>query len=220
MKNMLRTRVKMCGTTSDKDANKAVLCGVDALGFIFYEKSSRDVSPDTARDIIVDLPPLLDLVGVFVNRQITEVIEIVKYAGLNHVQLHGEESPDYCRKLSSELPSCNIMKAFRVGSTTTREEFSPYNDVVKGFLLDTYVKNELGGTGRVFDWNIVSGLKLQRPVILAGGLNPDNVAAAITTLRPYGIDINSGVETQPGKKDHSRLELLMDRVRRADLDCS
>lgn len=209
---MERTRIKMCGTTNLRDAKKAVQLGVDALGFIFYEKSPRYISPPDAREIIDQLPPFLDLVGVFVNKKISEIVEIAIYSGLNHLQLHGKEDAEFCRKLSKKLPCCKIIKAFRVGEKSVAEEFLPYNEFVSGFLLDTYVKGTTGGTGKVFDWKIIQKLHLQLPVILAGGLHPDNVVSAVSTVHPFAIDINSGVESKPGVKDHDQLSLLVERV--------
>ncbi len=213
---MSRTRIKMCGTTNIEDAECAILAGVDALGFIFFKKSLRNISPEKARKIICRLPPFVDSVGVFVDRDLVEVVEIVEHAGLTHVQLHGEEDSEYCKKLALRLPSCKIIKAFRVGEKSTGRDFLHYNDLVTGFLLDTYVKDKAGGTGEIFDWRIVDKLDLQRPVIVAGGLTPENVTGAIEAVQPFAIDINSGVEIQPGVKDHGKLLLLVEKVRQAD----
>ncbi len=203
-----RIRVKMCGTTRREDARAAVRCGVDALGFIFYPKSPRYIAPEIAAPIIEGLPPFVDRVGVFVNATQEEVIRTAG-CGLSFLQLHGGETPDYCRALRGMLPACGIIKAFRVGEASRPEDFSPYDDCVEAFLLDTHVKGLPGGTGQVFDWSLIEGLKLNRPVILAGGLTPDNMAGAIAAVRPYAVDVNSGVETRPGIKDHDSLARLM-----------
>lgn len=206
-----RTRVKMCGTTRLEDALAAVRFGVDALGFIFYPKSPRYIDPEKASTIFRSLPPFVDRVGVFVDAPFAEVAETATL-GLSFVQLHGNESSDYCRELREVLPSCGIIKAFRVGAESCRDDFSPYEACVDAFLLDTYVKGTSGGTGLVFDWSIIDHLKLQRPTILAGGLSPENVALAITAVHPYAVDINSAIELQPGIKDHPRLQALMQVV--------
>lgn len=206
-----RVRVKMCGTTRLKDARAAVRAGVDALGFIFYPKSPRFIAAEQAAAIIKALPPFVDRVGVFVNATQGEIVGAAQ-CGLSYLQLHGDESPDYCRALREKLPACGIIKAFRVGETTIPAVFSPYNDCVDAFLLDTYAKGIPGGTGKLFDWSLIEGLALQRPVILAGGIAPENVTDAIVAVRPYAVDINSGVELEPGVKDHDRIMRLMQLV--------
>ena len=211
-----RVRVKMCGTTRLEDALAAVRCGVDALGFIFYSKSSRFITPENAKPIIKRLPPFIDRVGVFVNTSHQEVIRAAG-CGLSYLQLHGDEPADYCRALREMLPACGIIKAFRVSEASRPEDFSPYNDCVDAFLLDTYAKGIPGGTGMSFDWSVIETLALQRPIILAGGLTPENVASAIAAVRPYAVDINSGVELRPGIKDHDRLTSLLRIV--ADHTC-
>jgi phosphoribosylanthranilate isomerase len=207
-----RTRVKMCGTTRLEDALFAVEQGVDALGFIFFEKSPRNIDIDRARQIIVELPPFVDRVGVFVNAPIEKILAAAK-AGLSVLQLHGSESVEYCQGIRKQIPHCALIKAFRVGDDSRAEEFAPYNDVVDAFLLDTYVKGAEGGTGEVFDWSIIESLGLERPFLLAGGLTPENVTEAIRSATPYGIDINSGVESSPGIKDHTKIASLLDLVR-------
>ncbi|MGB3210564.1 MAG: phosphoribosylanthranilate isomerase [Desulforhopalus sp.] len=206
-----RIRVKMCGTTRLEDALVAVRCGVDALGFIFYTKSSRCITSEKAAQIIRQLPPLVTRVGVFVNAPTQEVVATAE-AGLSAMQLHGHESVEYCRQLRQQLPSSGIIKAFRVGAESRPGDFTPYNECVDAFLLDTYVEGERGGTGRVFDWSIIRQLKLHRPVLLAGGLSPENIVSAIKAVRPFAVDINSGVEVHPGVKDHTLLEELMQKV--------
>jgi phosphoribosylanthranilate isomerase len=212
-----RTRVKMCGTTRIEDALAAVRFGVDALGFIFYAKSPRYISPVDAAEIIKKLPPLIDRVGVFVNAPIEEVVAAAG-AGLSYLQLHGNESVEYCLDIRQRLPFCGIIKAFRVGEESRREDFTPYNECVDAFLLDTYVQGAKGGTGKVFDWSIIERLKLQRPIFLAGGLSSDNVVSAISEVQPFAVDINSGVESQPGIKDHARLAELLQLVFQISVD--
>lgn len=206
-----RTRVKMCGTTRLEDALAAVHLGVDALGFIFSPKSPRCISQAQAQAIIAQLPPLVDRVGVFVDAPIEEIVACAA-CGLSLVQLHGKESPEFCREVKRVLPYCGIIKAFRVGEESAAADFAPYDDCVEAFLLDTYVKGAAGGTGQTFDWSIIARLHLDRPLFLAGGLTPENVGKAIEEGQPYAVDINSGIETHPGIKDHHRLEALLEVV--------
>jgi phosphoribosylanthranilate isomerase len=211
-----RTRIKICGTTTIGDAREAVSAGADALGFIFTAKSSRNISVDKAREIVAGLPPFVDPVGVFVDRDMREMAEIVREVGLSYVQLHGAEDPDYCRRFAQMAAPCKVIKAFRVGPESREADFTKYNDVVMGFLLDTYVKGQAGGTGLTFDWHLIESFKLQRPVILAGGLGPGNIREAIRTVRPFAVDVVSGIEASPGVKDHIKLHELVSRVRMAD----
>jgi phosphoribosylanthranilate isomerase len=139
------------------------------------------------------------------------VEEIVSYCRLTLVQLHGSESPEYCKNIS-----CKVMKAFAIHDDTESEELAAYSGVVSGFLLDTYHKDLAGGTGQVFDWKLVEQIQPPGPVILAGGLNPENVGEAIRQIKPYGVDVNSGVEYQPGRKDADKLRAFVDEVRKAD----
>lgn len=201
----------MCGTTRLEDALAAVRYGVDALGFIFYAKSPRHISLEQAAQIIKNLPPLVNRVGVFVNAPIKEVVSAAG-VGLSYLQLHGSESVDYCRQIRQQLPFCGIIKAFRVGEESRAEDFTLYDECVDAFLLDTYMQGASGGTGKVFDWTIIERLKLQRPILLAGGLSPENVVSAIAEVHPFAVDINSGVESQPGVKDHARLKELLQLV--------
>jgi phosphoribosylanthranilate isomerase len=211
-----RTRVKMCGITNRYDAEEGVRAGVDALGFIFVEESPRYILPEDAREIIFELPPFVDCVGVFVDRDPVEVEEIIAYCGLSYAQLHGSEEPKYCERLARSSAPCKVIKAFRVSGDSRADLVSPYEEVAQGVLLDTYSKGMAGGTGLVFDWTIISSLNLRLPLILAGGIGPENVREAIDLVRPFAIDVNSGVERAPGQKDYARLHALMEQVRLAD----
>jgi len=208
-----RIRIKMCGITSLEDATAAVEAGVDALGFIFYEKSPRNIDPELARIIIEQLPPFLDTVGVFVDRKRHEVEEIIRFCRLGYAQLHGQESPKYCERLARFAAPCQVIKALRVGTHLQADDIIPYNEHVKGFLLDTYQKGVKGGTGQCFDWSLIQELKLQRDFILAGGLDTENVEEALDAVKPYAVDVNSGVETAPGQKDHNLIREFIRRVR-------
>ncbi len=211
-----RTRIKMCGITRLKDVEAGVAAGLDAMGFIFYKKSPRNVEPDFVRSVIAGMPPFVDCVGVFVDRDREEVEEIVEYCGLSHAQLHGTEDPKYCERVERFVSPCRVIKAFRVGAESKRSDFSPYDNSAHGYLLDTYVKGSAGGTGATFDWGIIESLALQRPMILAGGLSPENVVESIRSVAPFGVDVNSGVEIEPGVKDHAKLAAFVRNVRLAD----
>ncbi len=211
-----RTRIKMCGITNIADAEEGIRAGVDALGFIFVAGSPRYIVPEKVKEIVARLSPFVDMVGVFVDQENVEVREIVDYCGLSYVQLHGSETPEYCSQLASAASHCKIIKAFRVGGHSIAGDFTPYRDVVQGFLLDTHVIDQAGGTGKTFDWDIIDSLALSRPIILAGGLTPVNVGAAIKRVQPFAIDINSGVEIRPGRKDCGKLQALLEEVRKAD----
>ena len=207
-----RTRIKVCGITDLADLVHAVSAGVDGLGFIFAENSPRRVGPEKARELIKSVPPFVDAVGVFVNEDPDVVTDIIKYCGLTMVQLHGQESVDYCR-----LMPVRVVKSFAVNPDTDGTEIAVYSDVAAGYLLDTYHQSMAGGTGQTFDWGLVENLRIPGPVLLAGGLGPENVAEAIRAVRPFAVDVNSGVETSPGCKDHDKITELVDAVRRADL---
>ncbi len=206
----------MCGTTSLADALAAVDAGVDALGFIFYEKSPRNVDPEVVRLIIEELPPFVDTVGVFVDRDREEVEEIIRYCRLGYAQLHGQETPKYCERLARFAAPCKVLKALRVGDHLQAEEIAPYGEFVTGYLLDTYHKNKMGGTGMSFDWSLIERLNLNKTWILAGGLDVGNVAAAIEAVHPYGVDVNSGVEKSPGVKDHACIREFVRTIRQVE----
>jgi phosphoribosylanthranilate isomerase len=208
---VFRTRIKVCGITCQEDSRAAVASGADALGFIFVEQSPRLVEPDRVRSITVALPPFVDRVGVFLDEEIDVVKEIVHYCHLTVVQLHGAESPEYCRKIP-----CQVVKSFSIRTGSDNEELAPYADAVSGFLLDTYHKDMAGGTGRTFDWKLVEQVRPPGPVILAGGLTPENVGEAIRQVKPFAVDVNSGVEYQAGRKDLDKLKSFVREVRKAD----
>lgn len=202
----LQIKVKICGMTQLKDALFAVEQGVDAVGFIFYKKSPRAVTMKTVREIITKLPPLVDTVGVFVNESAERVNKIADYCGLDLVQLHGEESPAFCRKIHRR-----VIKAFRVKDLQSIKQLEKFP--VSGFLLDTFSDDLHGGTGKTFDWNLALPAKKMGPVILAGGLTPRNILQAVRQVRPYGVDVCSGVEKSPGIKDLEKVRAFLKNIR-------
>ncbi len=207
----VRTRIKICGLKTSEAAAAAVMAGVDAVGFIFAPRSPRAVEVETAREIIASLPAFVDSVGVFVNEEHSVVREIVEYCGLTMVQLHGGESVEYCRGIPAR-----IIKTFAVHNGSDGEQFTPWAGVARAFLLDTYHEDMAGGSGKVFDWDLIENFNIPGPVILAGGLNPENVVAAIKQVRPFAVDVNSGVESEAGVKDLDLIRSLGGAVRRAD----
>jgi phosphoribosylanthranilate isomerase len=184
--------------------------GVDALGFIFVNSSPRYVGIDTVRAIVDSLPPFVDTVGVFMDQEAATVNDIAERCGLTMIQLHGNETPDYCRAMVRP-----VLKAFRIRSEAL-PDFAAYHQSVKGYLLDTYRPGQAGGTGATFNWALVRQLALPGPLVLAGGLTPDNVGAAIEQARPFAVDVNSGVESAPGRKDLDRVRRLVHEVRQTD----
>jgi phosphoribosylanthranilate isomerase len=193
-------RIKICGITNPTDAELAASLGAHALGFIFYPKSPRSVRPDAAREIIRNLPPLVMTVGVFVDEEAGVVREIAATAGLDWVQLHGRETPEYSRSLGRR-----VIKGFRIKDADSLNALPAYRGSVQAFLLDTYKAGTAGGTGETFDWGLARQAKEVGPIILAGGLNPGNVARAIKEVHPAAVDVASGVEAAPGRKDPEKL---------------
>jgi phosphoribosylanthranilate isomerase len=201
-------RVKICGITNAKDAEIAVEAGADALGFIFVAGTPRYVDPDAARAIINDLPPLVSAVGVFADHPVAEIERVLSRCGFRTVQLHGSETPEFCRRLA-----VSVIKAFRVRPGEPPPPFEAYR--VHAFLLDTFVEGKLGGTGKTFPLEVATAAKAFGRVIVAGGLTPENVARVIREVHPYAVDVSSGVESRPGRKDPQRLRDFIARVREA-----
>ena len=202
-------RIKICGITNLEDALLVSELGADALGFIFYPKSPRTVAPAAALAIIAQLPPLVTTVGVFVDEDAAAVQDLAARVGLDWVQLHGQESPDYCRSLGRR-----VIKGFRVQDQHSLTALAAYRGAAQALLLDTYKKGQIGGTGETFDWALAREARKFGPIILAGGLNPENVAQAIAAAQPQAVDVASGVEMAPGKKDPEKLERFIAAVRR------
>ncbi len=205
-------KIKICGITNEKDALWAVNLGADYIGFNFYKDSPRKISPKLAGQIIGRLPPFAQPVGLFVNAEMKIVKRIAEKCRLNVVQLHGEETPEYCRELQTQSARLKIIKAFRMRGEENLGDIERYN--VDYYLLDSYVPGVEGGTGEVFNWDLaVEAKQFNKPVFLAGGLTPDNVIPAIEKVNPYGVDVASGVERTPRRKDYNLMREFINRIR-------
>ena len=202
-------RVKICGITNPEDARAAVEFGADALGFVFVKNSPRYILPHDAALIIKTLPPFITAVGVFANEDPGVVETVIGETGVRIIQLHGEEPPEACRY------SRPVIKAIRVKSLQSLDPLDGYRHVVSAFLLDTYTKDLLGGTGRVFNWDIAVEAKQYGRAILAGGLTPENISDAVSRVRPYAVDVSSGVEMNKGKKDLQRMRSFIENAKAA-----
>jgi phosphoribosylanthranilate isomerase len=205
-------RVKICGITNSADAMAAIDAGANLLGFNFYEKSPRHIKQAEAAKIRRQLPKRVQAVGIFVNPLPADVIALRKSLKLDAVQLHGDESPDFVANIASAAP---VIKAFRVEPEFPLATLDEYPGAF-AFLFDAAHTGQYGGTGRTTDWDAARRAALSHRIILAGGLKVENVGAAIRIVRPYGIDVASGVESSPGKKDHGRLREFIQEVRRAE----
>lgn len=202
-------RVKICGIRDWEEARMVLDAGVDTLGFVFT-RSPREIKPEAAREIINRLPPFTTTVGVFVNEPRYSLMEIASFCHLDVLQLHGDEPPEYCHGLSQRL-----LKAVRVRDANSLEGLEAYWEV-QGFLLDACVPGKAGGTGTTFNWELVrTGTIADKPIILAGGLTPENVATAIRLVRPYAVDVSSGVEAG-GRKDPARIAAFLEAVKKAE----
>ena len=203
----MRTRIKICGIKHLDDALKAIEFGADAIGLIFVEKSPRYVSLTDARVIAESLPPFITSVGLFMNASEETVREALKVVPLNLLQFHGEESPAFCDQFG--VP---YVKVLRMRENVNVIAFTQEYPNAAGILLDTYSK-EGGGSGQTFDWSLIPE-DVSVPLILAGGLNPENVASAVETIKPYAVDVSSGVESEPAIKDHKKIEQFIKEVLR------
>ena len=196
---------KICGITNLSDAQAAAVHGASAIGFIFYEKSSRAISIEDAKFISGHLSNDISKVGVFVNHDKAFIEEAIRSVSLNIIQLHGDETPGFCNQF--DVP---VFKAVRIKNEASLSVMDQYN--VAGFLLDTFSNKQYGGTGETFDWSLLNE-QIETPIILSGGLNPNNILDAIDSVNPAAIDVNSGVELSPGKKDHQKINLLFENLK-------
>jgi phosphoribosylanthranilate isomerase len=203
----MSVKVKICGITNVEDGMAAAEAGADALGFIFYQQSPRYVPIEKAVTVIRDLPPMIVKVGVFVDAQEDVVIRAIRECGLNLLQFHGSESPEYCVQFG--LMS---MKAFQIRDAQSLTRLTDFK--TDAWLLDAYAPGKLGGTGQRFNWDLaIEARKLGRPIFLAGGLTLENVAEAVRHVEPYAVDVSSGVEASPGKKDHGKVKAFIEAAK-------
>jgi len=203
------TKVKICGITNFKDAVKSLDCGADALGFIFYEKSKRYIKPSDAGKIIKELPPFVTKVAVFVDSSYRQINKIINELSINLIQLHGNEAPEFCAKFRHP-----VIKALRIKDSIDKQEVDSFP--TQAILFDTHSESEYGGTGISFNWKLLKKLKIDKKIILSGGLNPDNIDEAIRTVKPYAVDVSSGVEKSYGIKDHQKIKKFIEAVENAN----
>tara|TARA_Y100001935_G_C17302420_1_gene510111 strand:+ start:1934 stop:2551 length:618 start_codon:yes stop_codon:yes gene_type:complete len=202
-------KIKICGLTNKDDALNAIALNVDALGFIFYEHSPRYISPEKVETFVLDLPPFINTIGVFVNATPDYINSVIKRCKLNGIQLHGSEPPEFCTQFS--LPT---IKAIPVREHSDITAIPKYKGCVNGILLDTKAENVHGGTGKTFDWGLALEAKeYDTPLILSGGINAKNIEKALKMVAPYGIDICSGVEKEPGIKDYNKMQELIGAIK-------
>lgn len=205
--NYTRTRIKVCGITNPQDACVVADCGADAVGLVFYDKSPRAVTITQAHQILISLPPFVSSVGLFVNASAAEVEATLTALPLDLLQFHGEETEDYCMSFSRPY-----FKALKVNpAMDIAAEVSRYPNA-KAILLDAWHPDLAGGTGQKFDWDLLHQLDQEKPLILAGGLNVENVAEAIRTVKPYAVDVSSGVEASPGQKSKDAIKQFVEEV--------
>jgi phosphoribosylanthranilate isomerase len=205
----MSVKVKICGITNVTDAQAAIEAGADLLGFVFFEKSPRHISVKAASEIARQLPPSVARVGVFVNAREELISEALGKCGLNVLQFHGEETPEDCVKFG-----VMSMKAFRVRDAESLRELPAYQ--TDAWLLDAYASGQRGGTGVTFNWDLAAeAQKFGRPIFLAGGLTPENVAEAVRRVRPFAVDVSSGVEAAPGQKDVAKVRAFIKAARQA-----
>ena len=204
-------KVKICGITNLKDARQALESGASFIGFNFYKRSPRYITPSAARRILQRLPNTIKSVGVFVNESEQRMLAVARRTGLDYLQLHGEESPDTIARLKRTLP---VIKAIRVRHPFSRRQLIPYKQAT-AILLDGFDRRRHGGSGKTFRWDIARRAGRAGRIFLAGGLTPDNIGAAIRSAKPYAVDVCSGVEAKPGKKNPVLVKQFMRAVREA-----
>lgn len=206
-------RVKICGITQPEQGKAIASSGATALGFICVPSSPRYVSAAQIRAVVTQLPKNIDNIGVFANSTVDEIAQTVADSGLTGVQLHGDESTDFCYQLRQSLPDVEIIKALRIRSLEDFDKAATYTTRVNTLLLDAYHPQQLGGTGKTLDWNMLQQFSPSCPWFLAGGLTPDNIVEALNQVNPSGIDLSSGVERAPGDKDLDKVAQLFARLR-------
>ncbi|MEJ2229774.1 MAG: phosphoribosylanthranilate isomerase [Nitrospirales bacterium] len=209
-KALMPPKIKICGITNQDDAETAVHEGADALGFVFYSQSPRYVEPAVAKQIIRSLPPFVLPVGVFVNQNLDSVRRLFDDCGLALAQLHGDESPDFCESLKRP-----VLRALRLRGRSSFLALAEFKGRmgVRGFVVDAFSDTVYGGTGHTTDWSLAGEVAKAVPILLAGGLTPENVQEAIRQVQPYGVDVSSGVEQSPGRKDSAKMRAFIQSVR-------
>ena len=208
----MAVKVKICGITNIDDAAAAASFGADALGFIFWEKSPRYIKVDSVARIISELPPFITKVGVFVNETLDNIKRTAQEARLDCVQLHGDETVEFASMVRAAT-NLSIIKVVRVKDALDIDGIERYR--ASAYLLDTFNPKAMGGTGEVFDWDIAIEAKKKGRIILSGGLNPDNIADAVKRVEPYAVDVGSGVELRPGKKDHEKIKSFIEKAKKS-----
>lgn len=217
-----RTRIKICGLTRPEDVRAAVAAGADALGFVFYPKSPRYVTPQLARQLLLEVPPFITTVGLFVNASVEEVVQTVAEAPVSLLQFHGDETPQICAEAAQAVNRPFIRAArMKVGMGSDvllqyEQNYRAASSLFSGLLLDTFVDG-YGGAGKVFDWSLIPK-NLAPRVVLSGGLNVQNAADAVSSVRPYAVDISSGVEQAKGIKDVEKMRAFISAVHQAHVD--
>jgi len=206
---MRKVKVKICGITNWTDAKRAVEAGAEFLGFNFYRPSPRYIRPAAARRIVRRLPKKVAAVGVFVNEPEQSMLAIARRTGLRYLQLHGDEAPEVVTRLKRQIP---VIKAIRLGDAFQPSQLSTF-DRANALLLDGFDKGHYGGTGKTFSWKLAKRANGNQRIFVAGGLTPENIAEAIRVAQPYAVDVCSGVEARPGKKDPARITALMNAVK-------
>ncbi|AUT00491.1 phosphoribosylanthranilate isomerase [Nostoc sp. CENA543] len=209
-------RVKICGITQPQQSVAIASLGATALGFICVPTSTRYVTIPQIQAAVADLPQNVDKIGVFANASLSEISQIVSSSGLTGVQLHGDEPPEFCAELRQALPNVEIIKAMRIRNVEHLAQATIYTPYIDTLLLDAYHPQQLGGTGKTIDWQILKQFRPSRPWLLAGGLTPDNIQAALSQVNPDGIDLSSGVEIKPGDKDLNKVALLFQKLGTGD----
>lgn len=205
-------RIKICGITQPEQGKAIAELGATTLGFICVSASPRYVTCQQIRAVVEQLPENIERIGVFANATIAEICQIFVDSGLTGVQLHGDESPEFCSKLRQALPNVEIIKALRVKNSQALAQIDIYTNCVDTLLLDAYHPQQLGGTGKTLDWDTLAAFNPPIPWLLAGGLTPDNILNALSQVQPHGIDLSSGVESAPGDKDLQKVSRLFEQL--------
>lgn len=200
-------KIKICGITCAQDATWAANLGADFIGLNFYQDSPRKVSPQNAIEILKEIPPFVSSVAVFVNEDSKNIVKLIKKLNVALIQLHGEETVEYCRQLKEAVPGIKIIKAFKIKDKSILETMKQYLEIADYFLLDAFVEDMAGGTGVTFNWDLAIKVKeFGKSIFLAGGLTPENVQEAGDKVKPFAMDVASGVEHSPKRKDYDKMK--------------